>query len=274
MLADLHSHTLASDGELSPAELLAEAERAGIDLLAITDHDTLAGYRQVAALESQVQLVAGVEYSSVWRRMNIHIVGLGVDPNHTATLEAEAMLYEARQQRAVMISEKLEKRGLPPTLEGALELAGQSQVGRPHFARYMVAEGIVPTMERAFDRYLGAGKPGDVKALWPEMEQVVKWIVAAGGVAVIAHPLKYSMTRTKLRELVADFTAAGGAAIEVVSGRQRLDLIQQMHRLADEFSLYASVGSDYHGPSTPWCALGQSSELPRNCRPVWQALGY
>jgi 3',5'-nucleoside bisphosphate phosphatase len=225
---DLHCHTTASDGGLAPAALCQRAVEQGVDLLAITDHDTVRGYREAATWMATaglpLRLLPAVEYSCVWRNVSVHVVGLGIDVEHPATLAAGSYFDKARRERAALIGAKLAKLGIEGALEGALALAGDSQIGRPYFARYLVGQGVVRTEDEAFERYLGAGKVGDVRALWPELAEVVQWITAAGGVAVLAHPAKYRMTATRLRQLVADFAAQGGGAIEVVVGRQVLDI--------------------------------------------------
>ena len=260
VLIDFHTHTTASDGALSPSELVALARERGVGMLAITDHDTVAGYLAAAkALEMEqsraetLQLIPGVEFSCRWSGTTIHILGLGMVCEHSAMCEGLAVLNTARVERGKKIGQRLEALGFNGALEGALGEAGSSQLGRPHFSAWMVAQGHVADHSQAFDKYLGQGKTGDVKAFWPELAQVVSWITAAGGVAVIAHPLKYKFTRMKLRRLVVDFIAAGGAGIEVCSGHQTRDQLAQLRRLAAEFSLEVSVGSDYHrdGPYTP-----------------------
>lgn len=275
---DLHSHTNASDGSLTPAQLCQRAVELRIDMLAITDHDTIAGYRAACDfLQEQralnqplpLQLVPAAEYSCEWRKLNIHIVGLGIDIEHAAANEAFAHLQAVRQQRAQMIGDKLAKLQMPGACAGALALAGASQVGRPHFAKYLVERGFVRSIDAAFDRYLGAGKVGDIKAIWPPLEQTVRWIRDAGGVAVLAHPLKYKLTATRLRLLVAEFAAAGGGAMEVVTGRQQQDwaFLAQLCQLN---GLEASQGSDFHGPGLGWGDLGAISPMPAGCTPVWQ----
>lgn len=273
MQVDLHSHTNASDGRLSPVELCERAIQHGVTLLAITDHDTVIGARAATewlrATTAQLHVVPAVEYSSVWSHMGVHLVGLGIDLEHPTTLSASEFFAEARMKRAEMIGARLAKLKMPDAFEGALALAGDAQIGRPHFARYLVAKGHVRSEEDAFDRYLGAGKPGDIKMLWPELGQVVDWIRAAGGVAVLAHPSKYRQTGARLRKLVAEFAACGGGAIEVVVGRQVADESRFLAQLCRQHNLEASVGSDFHAPSN-WCELGEINALPEGCTPVWQ----
>jgi len=274
VLIDFHTHTTASDGALSPGELLARARERNIAMLAITDHDTVEGYRRVTAdytaRPGLPQLVPGVELSCRWSGTTLHILGLGMDCDHPAMSEALTALAGAREERGRKIADRLEALGFSGALAGALAVAGDRQLGRPDFAAWMVARGHVSDPNEAFDRYLGQGKVGDVKAFWPELAAVTAWIVAAGGVAVIAHPLKYRFTRMKLRRLVIDFRAAGGTAIELISGHQTPDQHAQLRRLAGEFDLEVSVGSDFHrdGPYSPQPGV----ELPRleGLRGVWE----
>ncbi len=250
MIIDFHTHSHASDGALSPRELLAEAVEAGVQQLALTDHDTVAGYRALIdsaeALPDGMRLLAGTELSSLWSGVGIHVVGLGMDVDHPDIRQGLALLDSARRERAELIAGRLEKLGMPGALAGAEAEAGVSQIGRPHFAAWMVAEGHVADANQAFDKYLGAGKVGDVKTCWPAMADAVGWIVAAGGTAVLAHPLKYKMTRVKLKRCLVDFMAAGGTAMEVYSGRQTREQTRDLCLMANEFGLLASAGSDFH----------------------------
>ena len=271
---DLHCHTTASDGALSPLSLCQRAAQHGVELLAITDHDSVAGVQAArAALREQpipaLQLLAGVEYSTVWNHLGVHVVGLGIDDVHAATQAACRFFSEARRERAEMIGVRLAKLGMPGATEGALALAGAAQIGRPHFARYLLQQGYVRSEDEAFDRYLGAGKPGDIKALWPPLAEGVEWIRAAGGVPVLAHPIKYRQTATRLRKLILAFQEAGGAALEVVVGRQSADESRFLAQLCRQYGLQASVGSDFHRPG-PWCELGDIAALPADCEPVWR----
>lgn len=275
MRIDLHCHTSASDGALTPQALCERAVGRDIGLLAITDHDTVDGYREASAWLRQhpdlaLTLLPAVEYSSLWQGVNIHVVGLGIDVEAAASRAATDFLQEARGERALVIGQRLEKLGFTGAYAGALALAGSAQVGRPHFARFLQQQGHVGSADEAFNRYLGAGKPGDVKLMWPELAQVVAWVVEAGGVAVLAHPLKYKLTGSKLRRLVAAFAAAGGGALEVVSGHQTSDATGQLARLCADFGLEASLGSDFHAPAPYVCDLGGCASLPASCQPVWQ----
>jgi len=272
---DLHSHTKWSDGSLSATELIDLAIERGVTHLAITDHDTVKAHLQLAennkAYESdKINIIKGIELSSQWNNMGVHIVGLNIDVNSLAIENAVAHQTQLRLQRVKTIAKKLTQKGFPDITEGSMKLAGDSQIGRPHIAQYMVDEGLVPSVGQAFNKYLGAGKVGDVSNIWPDLEQVLDWIDAAGGIAVIAHPSRYKMTRTKRRRLMADFADAGGQAIEVCAGNQVPGVAEEMAAICEEFDFHASVGSDFHNPDYQWVRLGQYPRLPKSCRPVWE----
>ena len=272
---DLHTHTKCSDGSLPVTELIDLAIERGITHLAITDHDTVKAHLQLAAnnksyKDDKINIIKGIELSSQWNNMGIHIVGLNIDVNSTAIKAAVAHQTQLRLQRVKTIAKKLTQRGFPDITQGATKLAGDSQIGRPHIAQYMVEEGMVSNVGQAFNKYLGAGKVGDVSNIWPDLEKVVEWINAAGGIAVLAHPSRYKMTRTKRRRLMADFADAGGQAIEVCAGNQVPGVAEEMAALCSEFDFHASVGSDFHNPNYKWVKLGQYPKLPISCRPVWE----
>jgi predicted metal-dependent phosphoesterase TrpH len=271
MNIDFHCHTTASDGSLSPAELLDLAQEREIDMLSITDHDTLAAYQQFDLTCLTMQIIPGIELSSQWNRRGVHIVGLNVGLSSPSIIEAVEQQSCARRKRAELIAEKLERLGFRDCLSGAQSFAaGPHQIGRPHFARYLVEIGAVSNIQQAFKRYLGAGKAGDIKDQWANPETIISWIRDAGGVAVLAHPTKYKLTRTKLIELIANFKAAGGEAMEVISGTQTPSVTRDMARLCQDIGLEASCGSDFHAPNQDWAALGKVAPLPDNCTAVWQ----
>jgi len=269
MQVDLHCHSIHSDGALTPAELIVRAIDNGVELLSITDHDTMAAYLNPVDAPG-LKLIPGIELSTSWKNLNVHIVGLNVDPNSRAMREATDRQTHARNLRAKLISDALQRKGIANALEGALQLAGNSQIGRPHFAQHLVNSGVCPNLNKAYKQYLGAGKIGDIKNLWADMETVIRWILDAGGVAVLAHPAKYKLTRTRLKSLVAEFTLQGGQALEVISGSQRQDITGMLASLAEEFALLSSCGSDFHTPENSWAELGKSPPLPANCLPVWE----
>lgn len=276
MVFDLHSHTYFSDGILSPDALVVRAQQQGVSVLAVTDHDTIAGLEiaQQAAEECGITLINGIEFSSQWGKSGVHIVGLAIDVHSSVLQESIQFQNNARTQRAHAIAEKLVKAGFPHALEGAQAIAGDATLARPHFAHYLVSIGAVKNLEAAFKKYLGAGKLADVKFQWPAMQQVIGWIHAAGGKAVLAHPAKYEFTRTKMCALIADFAQAGGDAIEVVSGIQVSGLGEDLARIANQHHLYASCGSDFHMPKQSWQELGRFTALPAAARPVWELLGF
>jgi len=268
---DFHCHTTASDGLLPPAEVVARAVRAGVELLAITDHDTLAAFDTVSAgRHADLTLVPGVEFSTTWHDTGIHVVGLNTAPESAAMREAVAAQGAAREARAERIGQRLVALGLPDLLPAARAEAGDAVVGRPHFARALVAAGLVTSEAQAFRRYLGAGRPGDVRDSWAPLERVVGWIRDAGGVAVLAHPGHYRLSRTRRQRLIAAFKAAGGEAVEVISGHQDVSLTAQLARDVTAHGLEASVGSDFHGPGPGVMELGGAGPLPRGCTPVWE----
>lgn len=265
---DLHTHSNCSDGILTPEDLVSRASEAGVEVLALTDHDTLAGVAraQQAAESLGLTLISGVELSCEWSGVGIHVVGLGMDCRAPVLRAGLASQYQARQQRAQLIASRLEKRGLPDALAGAEAAAKGAVVGRPHFAAYMVQCGFVSSFNAAFRRYLGNGKPGDVKTFWPDLETAIRWINDSGGIAVLAHPARYRLTRQKLKRLVSAFVRAGGAGIEVISGHQETETTRQLADLAERFDLYASAGSDFHNPEIPWQRLGGFGTLPARCK--------
>jgi predicted metal-dependent phosphoesterase TrpH len=270
---DLHNHSTASDGALAPAAVLELAREAGLDGFALTDHDTLAGFDAVrdTALAHAVGLVSGIEVSTQWSGIGVHIVGLDFDADDPVIRAAVAQQQQVRCERGLVIAQRLQRQGLPDCYEGALKYSGggAGQLGRPHFAQYLVEIGRVPTVQAAFDRWLGNGKPADVKQAWPELAQAVAWIRAAGGIAVLAHPVKYKLTRTKLRRLITHFRESGGEAIEVaVAGQQVLETAH-IAKLAQEFGLLASAGTDFHEPGLSWCQIGRLPRLPQECTAVW-----
>ncbi|MFQ5635630.1 MAG: PHP domain-containing protein [Gammaproteobacteria bacterium] len=271
MIADLHCHSTASDGELRPRDLLQRAIEAGVDMLSITDHDTVAAYDELGTCETKgMRIITGVEFSARWRGRTIHIVGLNIDLESPVLENAVLKQNRARDRRATAIAGKLEQLGFDDTLQGARRMAGGARIGRPHFAQHLVATGQVTSIAAAFKKYLGSGKPGDIECFWPSLETAVAWVRAAGGTAVLAHPGKYRMTNAGITRLADDFTGHGGQAVEVLSGRQAPDLTRKLARLCNDRHLYASCGSDFHAPNRPWCELGRFGPLPGDCRPVWE----
>ncbi len=269
---DLHSHSTASDGTLAPAALVARAAAAGIEVLALTDHDTTAGVAEARceAERQGIRLLAGVEVSVSWNGHVIHLVGLGVDPGNRPLQEGLAGLRRFRDWRAREIGRRLAKEGIAGAFEGARARCLGELVSRTHFARFLVEQGHAPDVRRVFQHFLVRGKPGYVAGEWATLEQAVGWILAAGGEAVVAHPARYPLTRTKLRRLLGEFQELGGTAIEVISGSHSRDDVFTMTRHARDLGLRGSAGSDYHGPENPWIELGRLPSLPEGVVPVWR----
>ena len=273
---DLHTHSTASDGELDPAQLAAQAAEAGVTVLALTDHDSVAG---LAAAEQAcsalgVRLIQGVEISSRWSSMDIHVVGLGVEVADERFQQRLQSQMDRRQERAQIMSQRLEKLGYPGLFEKAAESAPQNIPARPHFADALVQSGACKDRKQAFQRYLAQAKPAYVKTDWPELPDAVRWIREAGGVAVLAHPGRYKLTRTKLDRLVKTFSDAGGQALEVSVATYGPDMVKQIADLAQKYGLYASQGSDYHGPAMRWVQLGRMPPLPGQCCSVLELLDH
>jgi 3',5'-nucleoside bisphosphate phosphatase len=271
---DLHCHSNASDGELAPADLLGLLAADGIALAAITDHDTFDGWAGVtpeAQAAAGCRLVPGIEFSSCYQNRECHIVGLGFDPAHPGMRAAVESQNRRRHERARQLAARLEWLGIPGALEGALAHADGAAPGRPHFARFLVESGRVRNVDEAFDRYLGEGKPAACPVIWPTIDEVSGWIRAAGGVAVLAHPLAYSFarTRSKLRSLVAAFRESGGAAVEVAMAGVATDRMAQLASLVMESGLRASAGSDFHSLSQHWRRPCRVPALPSGLEPVW-----
>lgn len=270
---DLHMHSTASDGALTPSDLVALCAQRGLQHIALTDHDTMGGVdeAQQAARQQDIGLLPGCELSTRWNGVGIHIVALMPDGAQGVLVEGLMRQRQARIERAAMIAERLEKIGLPDALAKAREQAGSERpLGRPDFARALVDAGIAKDWADAFKRFLGSGKKGDVKAQWPEVAEATEWIVASGGVAVIAHPLRYKLTRRKRGLLMDAFAEAGGQAVELVNGQQNGDATRDLARQLVERGLYASIGSDFHFPGS-YAAPGSMSLVPRTAAPpVWQ----
>lgn len=267
---DLHCHSTASDGMLSPTELMQRAHLQGVNVLALTDHDSIAGLDEAerAARQLGICLINGVEISTAWQNRAIHIVGLNFDKTHlkmTALLSEQA---ELRHNRALEISEKLAKVGVENAFSGAKSLAS-GEVTRAHYARYLVQIGKVTNDNQAFKKYLAQGKSCYVKSEWCDIPTAIEVIQQAGGIAVLAHPLRYTMTAKWIKQLIAYFKQWGGEAIEVAGGGQTQDQRQLLARWANEYELMGSVGSDFHF-SCAWLELGKSLRLSDEIVPVWQ----
>lgn len=271
-MIDLHCHSTASDGHLSPTELVTRAAAFGVSTLALTDHDTVSGLAEAAqaAAGHSIDFVNGVEISVTWQRRTLHIVGLAFDADAPELTAGLAGLQQARQRRAERIGEKLERIGLSDGFARAAELAGDGQITRPHFARLLIADGLCSDAKDAFKRYLRPGKPGHVGIEWATLDQAIAWIEQAGGLAVLAHPFGYGFSGAWRRRAVAGFAAAGGHALEICTGTSNIDQESQAHRDAREHGLAGSLGSDFHAPEQLWLKLGGVRPLPTGLATVWE----
>ncbi|WP_286232655.1 RNase RNM [Thalassotalea sediminis] len=271
---DLHSHTNCSDGSLSPKELIDRAINFQIDVLAITDHDTVAGLDiakgYIQEKNYPITLIDGIEISTRWHNFEIHIVGLNIDasdPKLTALIEEQ---QAARESRATQMGEKLAKCGFSDVYLQAKQLAGQGSITRAHFAKVLLQQGHVNHLQAAFDKYLGKGKRAYVKPQWCDIETAIAAIHSAGGTAVMAHPIRYDMTTKWLRRLVIEFKTHGGDGLEIVLPQMNNEQRKLMLSFCLEYHLLASLGSDFHYPSK-WSDLGKNLVLPSEAKPIWQA---
>jgi predicted metal-dependent phosphoesterase TrpH len=275
--ADLHCHSLWSDGMLPPAEVVQRAHANGVTLLALTDHDELSGLpaARAAADELGLRFIDGVEISISWGDdQTVHILGLNIDPANAALQAGLQTVRSGRDARAADIAAELDKVGIHGAYEGALRYAGNpAMISRAHFARYIVEQGCAKDVKTVFDYWLAKGKPGYVSHAWATLEDSVAWIVGAGGTAVIAHPARYRLSKAQRREMFGAFREVGGRGIEVLSGTQSPDEAQEFAGVCREFGFLASCGSDFHGPGESWMDLGKLPALPEGLTPVWAQWG-
>ncbi len=276
---DLHCHSTVSDGLLTPTDLVARAAERGVKILALTDHDDLGGLAEAAqaAAQHEIQLINGVEISVSWRSHTVHIVGLHINPEDAALRAGLESIRAGRGARAKLMAESLARSGIGGALEGAYRYAANPGIiGRTHFARFLVESGHARDVRSVFKNYLVKGKPGYVPHQWASLADAIQWIRGSGGVAVLAHPGRYTagkkpMGRTTLRELLAEFAELGGQGLEVVSGSHTPPQYAEFARYATEFGLLSSCGSDFHGPGESYRDLGRLPDLPLECQPIWQA---
>jgi len=271
-IPDLHTHSTASDGTLTPTELVARAGAAGVQVLALTDHDNTDGLAEAgrAADDLGLTLIPGVEISVTWNTLTVHVVGLRLDPANSDLQAGLARLMEFRAWRAEEIGRRLAKHGIEDACAGARALARGRLVGRTHFARLLVKRRRAADTNEVFRHFLTRGKPGHVPGDWASLEEALGWIRGAGGEAVIAHPARYGLTRTRMQRLLGEFRELGGVGVEVVTGSHSRDEAFTFARHAREQRLRASAGSDYHGPENPWLELGRLPPLPEGCVPIWR----
>jgi predicted metal-dependent phosphoesterase TrpH len=269
---DLHCHSTASDGLLAPAELVGRAAANGVDILALTDHDEISGLAEARARAAELQLrfVDGVEVSISWGGITVHVVGLNIDPGNAQLQQGLQSIREGRKDRAKMMADDLARAGIPGSLEGAYTYVDNPNlIGRTHFARFLVEKRYVRDVKSAFQHYLVQGKPGYVPHQWATLSDGLSYIRAGGGLAVLAHPGRYKLTRAEMRKFLAEFKDGGGAGIEVVTSSHSTEQYLEYAILAKEFGLLASRGSDFHGPGESRVDLGKLPDLSPDLKPVW-----
>ncbi|VAW75227.1 FIG00031715: Predicted metal-dependent phosphoesterases (PHP family) [hydrothermal vent metagenome] len=273
MRIDLHCHSTASDGTMSPQELVELAESVDIQQLALTDHDCVDGISSAMQVSkvSDLRIIPGVEISVSWQGITVHILGLNIDWKNAELCRGLESIQQFRIVRAEGIAEGLEQAGIEGALEGATVLAGSSLLSRTHFAQFLINEGKARKMQDVFKRYMVKGKPGYVPGEWVSLETALKWIHNAGGLASIAHPARYKLSAGKLRQLIEEFMSFGGQGLEIVSGSHTDKQNHGMASYARRYNLYGSIGSDFHGEHHPWRKMGLTAAVPDGVFPVWES---
>lgn len=273
--ADLHCHSVISDGTLTPEALAERAKANGVELWALTDHDELGGQARAIAAARAVGLpyLTGAEISVTFLDITVHIVGLGMDPDHPELVEGLRATRGGREQRAREMADDLARVGIKGAFEGALRYVGNPDlISRSHFARHLVDTGVCKDIPEVFRKYLTEGKPGFVPHRWARLGDAVRWIVGAGGVAIVAHPGRYALTPTQEYALFTEFKGHGGQGVEVVTGAHNASDVVKYTGFCTEFDLAASRGSDFHSPDESHTDLGKLPDLPGHLTPVWSLL--
>ena len=270
--ADLHCHSVVSDGTLTPEALACRAHANGVQVWSLTDHDEVGGQERAkkAAEDLGMKYISGVEISVTWCSQTVHIVGLGIDYTNAALIEGLYQTRNGRSNRAKAISAQLDQIGIKNAYEGALQFVGNPElISRTHFARFLVDSGVCKDTNEVFANYLIEGKPGFVGHEWANLNDAVNWITQAGGIAVIAHPGRYNYTSLQLNELYGQFKDMGGRGIEVVTGSHTKDEYKTFAKVALQHGFLASRGSDFHSPTESHVDLGTLPDLPSQLQPVW-----
>jgi len=274
MKVDLHNHSYYSDGVYSPSEVVRFADAAGCDLFALTDHDTTDGLdeAQHMAVKLSVDLVPGVEISAFWRNMTIHIIGLDIDINNDILQTGLVHNRKLRKERAEKMALGLRRAGIKDALEKTQNLSNTDMLTRTHFAQMLIQEGYCKDMKSVFRRFLSGKKPGASHVEWRSFDEVVGWIHEAGGLAVIAHPFRYRMTQTKIKNMLIDFKEVLGDGVEVITATSNDEEITLSNQWAKEYNLLSSCGSDYHGWSNQRIQIGCLRDLPSLDNAIWRYL--
>ena len=274
MKVDLHNHSYYSDGLFSPSEVIKYADEAGCDLFALTDHDTTDGLFEAKQMADKlsVDLVSGVEISAFWRNMTIHVIGLDIDIDNDILQAGLGHNQQLRKDRAEKIAFELWRVGIKDALEKTQVLSKKDMLTRTHFAQMLIREGYCKDMKSVFRRYLNGKKPGGVRVEWKNIDEVVGWIHAAGGKAVLAHPFRYRMTQTKIKNMLTDFKEVLGDGIEVVTATSTDEEITLSNKWTEEYKLLSSCGSDYHGWPNQRIQIGCLRDLPNPDNAIWRYL--
>jgi len=273
--ADLHCHSVVSDGTLTPEALAGRAKANGVELWALTDHDEIGGqHRAATAAQAEgLAYLTGTEISVTFAGETVHIVGLGFDADNDALRQGLHKTRGGREQRAREMADSLAKAGIPGTFEGALKFVSNPElISRTHFARFLVESGVCRETSEVFRKYLTEGKPGYVAHRWANLKDAVSWITEAQGIAVIAHPGRYRFTANEEYALFTEFKAHGGRGVEVITGSHTRQEFVKYAETAREFGLAASRGSDFHSPDESHTDLGTLPYLPGDITPVWELL--
>jgi hypothetical protein len=275
--ADLHCHSVVSDGTLTPEALAERAHKNGVELWALTDHDEIGGQHRAAAAAKALGMgyLTGTEISITFAGKTVHIVGLGFDANDPSMVQGLQQTRGGRGQRAQEMSDSLAAVGIQGAYEGALKYVGNPElISRTHFARYLVEAGVCKETNEVFRKYLTEGKPGFVPHRWATLRDAVTWITSAGGMAIIAHPARYGFTATEEFALFSEFKSHGGQGVEVVTGSHTTAEYVKYADMARVFGLAASRGSDFHSPDESHTDLGTLPYLPGELTPVWELLTH
>ena len=274
MKIDLHNHSYYSDGVLSPTEVVRLAKEESCDVFALTDHDTTDGLSEAKTEADRLQMhfIPGVEVSAMWNNMTIHILGLDVDADNTVLQAGLKQHQDFRELRAEKMARSLGGAGVVGAYEKTKILAKTGMITRTHFAQMLIQEGVCKDMKSVFKRFLTGKKPGGVAGKWAQFDEVIEWIHASGGKAVLAHPLRYRMTNTKVKRMMSDLAANGCDGVEVVTGSSNADEITLMSQWVRELGLLASSGSDYHGWPNQRVRIGRLQDLPNQSKNILNSL--
>ncbi len=273
--ADLHCHSVVSDGTLTPEDLAMRAHQNGVQLWSLTDHDVIGGQHRARAAAERLGMkyISGVEISVSWAGQTIHIVGIGFNPDHPTLIEGLRKTRDGRTARGKEIARQLAAVGIAGAYEGALSYAGNPELlSRTHFARFLVEKKVCRSTDEVFKHYLVEGKPGFTPHVWASLQESVDWIVGSGGVAIIAHPGRYRLSELQKHELYIAFKEAGGLGIEVITGSHTPRQYDEYAKIALQYGFYASRGADFHDPQESYIDLGKLPHLPSSLQPVWSLL--